>query len=303
MSEPLTRQEEEDVRSRVAGVAALSGRELTVERLGGGLTNRNYLVDADGEAFVVRVAGADTGLLGIDRDREVACSRAAAAAGVGSEVVAYFPELATIVARFIPGRLLKPEYVRKPRMLRRVAKALRRCHEHPPPAEAAGFSPFATVRRYHELTQERDVPLPPELGHALEELARIECELTTGEPPCLCHNDLLPANFIDDGRALWVIDWEYAGRGDRYFDLGNFAANCDLSEAQEKELLEGYAGEARPADLRRLRQMRLASDMREAMWGYLQSAVSQLNTPDYYRTYGRNHLDRFLALAAFGPAA
>ena len=96
----------------------------------------------------------------------------------------------------------------------------------------------------------------------------------------------------------WSEDWEFAGRGDRLFDLGSFAVNCELDEAQERTLAEAYFGEARPADLRRLRLMRLVSDMREAMWGYLQSAVSRLHEPEYYLTYARNHLNRCVAARA-----
>jgi thiamine kinase-like enzyme len=298
MPDPLERNEEERVRNLLVGVPALADRELTIEPLGGGLTNRNYFVDADSEVYVVRVAGADTSLLGIDRDREVACSQAAADAGVAPPIVAYLPERTTIITRFVPGRLLKAAYICKPKTLRRVAQVLRRCHDHPVPASAADFSPFATVRRYHALAQERKVPMAAELDHALAVLTRIEREVTTADPPCLCHNDLLPANFIDDGRQVWIIDWEYAGRGDRFFDLGNFAVNCELDPKQEQTLLEGYFGDVRPEHLRRLRFMRLASDMREAMWGYLQSAVSRLHEPSYYLSYGQTHLHRFLASSA-----
>src|SRR5947209_18466433 len=128
MPKPLKPEEEERIRGVLARVHALAGRELTIEPLGGGLTNKNYLVDADGDAYVVRVAGADTGLLGIDRDQEVACAQAAAAAGVAPEVVAYLRDAATIVTRFVPGRLLKPAYIGKPRTLRRAAETLRRYH-------------------------------------------------------------------------------------------------------------------------------------------------------------------------------
>src|SRR5947209_6155878 len=295
MPDSLERKEEQHLRGLLARVPALSQRELTIEPLSGGLTNRNYLVDADSEAYVLRVAGADTAALGIDRNREVACSRAAAAAGVGPEVVAYLRDQGAIVTRFVVGRLLKGVHIRKPKTLRRVAEALRRCHDLPVPAEAADFSPFATVRRYREQAKERNVRLPSELDSSPGLLARLEGELRTDDPPCLCHNDLLPANFIDDGERLWIIDWEFAGRGDRFFDLGSFAVNCELDEAQERTLAEGYFGEARPADLRRLRLMRLLSDLREAMWGYLQSAVSRLHEPEYYLTYARNHLNRFVA--------
>jgi thiamine kinase-like enzyme len=276
-------------------VTALSGRELTIEPLDGGLTNRNYLVRADGEAFVVRVAGAGTGLLGIDRDREAACAQAAAAAGVGPEVIAYLREPTLLVTRFAMGELLETESLRQPMTLRRVAQALRRCHDYPAPAEAADFSPFAAARRNHALAQERHAPMPPELGHALGVLARIERDGRAEEPPCLCHNDLLPANLIDDGHRVWVIDWEFAGRGDRFFDLGALAANSEFDEEQELLLLTAYFGEVRPQQLRRLKLMRLTSDLREATWGYLQAAISNLHEPEYYRDYGRRHLVRFLA--------
>jgi len=298
MPDSLERKEEEHLRSLLHRVPALAQRELTIEPLSGGLTNCNYLIDADSEAYVLRVAGADTAALGIDRNREVACSRVAAAAGVGPEVVAYLREQGAIVTRFVVGRLIRAVYIRKPKTLRRVAEAIRRCHDLPVPAEAADFSPFAIVRRYQELTKERKVMLPSELAPPLSVLARLEGELQTDEPPCLCHNDLLPANFIDDGQRVWIIDWEFAGRGDRFFDLGSFAVNCELDETQEQMLVEGYFGEVRPAHLRRLRLMRLVSDLREAMWGYLQSAVSRLHEPEYYLTYGRNHLNRFVAARA-----
>jgi thiamine kinase-like enzyme len=129
-------------------------------------------------------------------------------------------------------------------------------------------------------------------------LAKVENELKTDEPPCLCHNDLLSANFIDDGTSLRVIDWEYGGLGDRFFDLGNFAANAELTEAQEAELLAAYFGEARPEHLRRLRLMRLVSDLREAMWGFVQAGGSTLHEPEYYADHGRMHLARFLTAAA-----
>jgi len=109
---------------------------------------------------------------------------------------------------------------------------------------------------------------------------------------CPCHNDLLPANFIYDSRQVWILDWEYAGVGDLFFDLGNLAANNCLSSAQEQKLLQYYFGKTRSADLRRLRLMRLASDMRETMWGFLQMGISKLGFD--YQTYAHRHLRRFL---------
>lgn len=274
-------------------IPVLRGKTLDIEPLSGGLTNRNYRVAAGEAVYVLRIAGADTALLGIDRAREVACQQAAAAAGVSPRVVAFLPEREALVIEFCPGRTLTVEDCHVPALLERIGRVLRRCHEQPPPEGLGTFSAFRTVRNYHRHAQERKVSLPAELGPALERLAAVERALATGAPPCLCHNDLLAANFVDDGAALRLIDWEYGGLGDRFFDLGNLAVNLQLNDDEERALLTAYFGAAQSDDLRRLRLMRLASDMREAMWGFLQAGVSTLHPAEHYLAYGGRHLRRF----------
>jgi thiamine kinase-like enzyme len=289
-----------DEQELIQFIPELRGRPLTVSALGGGLTNRNYRIDADTQSYVLRVAGKNTALLGINRMCEVACSRAAAALEVGPEVIAYLPEHEAMVRRFVSGCVLTAEDVQQPDVLRRVTKTLRRYHGGPP-GEGA-FSPFVTVRCYHALAQERQVSFPDNLEGALERLAKIEQELQTDDPPCPCHNDLLAGNFIDDGTTVRIIDWEYGGMGDRFFDLGNLAVNNEFADEHERALLALYFGEVRPDHLQRLRLMRLASDMREAMWGFLQAALSTLDID--YLAYGRRHLERFInspGAAEVGP--
>jgi thiamine kinase-like enzyme len=279
-----------DVAKLIQLIPELRGRSPTVSPLGGGLTNRNYRIEAKGETYVLRIAGKDTALLGINRACEVACSRAAAALDVGPEVLAYLPEHEAMVRHFVPGRVLTADDVRQASVLRRVTEILRRYHCGPP--GEGSFSPFSTVRSYYSLARERKVRFPDSLESALERLARIERELQTNAPPCPCHNDLLAGNFIDDGIAVRIIDWEYGGMGDRFFDLGNLAVNNEFDDEHERALLAFYFGEVNPDHLRRLRLMRLASDMREAMWGFLQAALSTLEID--YLAYGRKHLERFL---------
>ncbi|WP_435008397.1 phosphotransferase [Tundrisphaera lichenicola] len=295
MTDTSGRDEKGRIRDLLLRVPALSGREFSIEPLGGGMTNRNFLVEADGESYVARVAGEGTELLGIDRDREAACARAAFKAGVGPEVVGSLRGPAVLVTRFVPGRVLTTESLREPTTLRRVAQSLRRCHEHPAPPEAAAFSPFAGARLNHALAKERQAAMPGEMGQALATLDRIERDLPAGDPHCLCHNDMLPANLIEDDRQIWIIDWEFAGLGDRYFDLAALAANGEFDDEQEEALLAEYLGEVRPQDLRRLRLMRLVSNFRESTWGYLQSVLSNLYEPDYYQDYGKRYLELFLA--------
>ncbi|HLJ68058.1 MAG TPA: phosphotransferase, partial [Chloroflexota bacterium] len=177
----------------------------------------------------------------------------------------------------------------------RVTESIRRYHRGG--AVQGRFSPFETVRSYYARARHECVAFPGGLGLALALLERVEALLPRGTPIGPCHNDLLPANLIDDGRQIWIIDWEYAGLGDPFFDLGNLAANLELSEEQERALLETYSGEIRENDLRHLRLMRLASDMREALWGFLQSGISTLDF-DFF-AYGSQHLDRFLGAASY----
>ena len=115
--------------------------------------------------------------------------------------------------------------------------------------------------------------------------------------PVPCHNDLLAANFIRGAEHLWIVDWEYAGMGDRYFDLANFAVNNELGEGGELDLLEVYFAE--PPSARRvatLRLMKFMSDFREAMWGVVQTALSELDFD--FEAYARKHFERMAATAA-----
>ena len=272
--------------------------EIIVTPLGGGLTNRNYRVEIDGETYVLRLAGAGAEKLLIDRSREAAAVRAATAAGIAPAVVDHLPDFSVVVTRFVRGKQLTIEDVRNAEMLRRVVQAIRTYHDHPVADGLGAFSAFDTVRHYYNQAKEKAVPLPDDLTRAMALLERIEDAAQADHAHCLCHNDLLPGNFIDGGESLVIIDWEYAGLGNRFFDLGNFAAHNQLSDAEERALLEHYFGEARSDDLHRLRLMRLVSDLREATWGYLQSALSTLHNPQHYQDYGRRFLDRFLSAPA-----
>jgi len=144
----------------------------------------------------------------------------------------------------------------------------------------------------------RGVTIPPEFDLAESIARRIELSCLTAPLELRpCHNDLLNANFIDDGTRIRIVDWEYAGMGDPYFDLGNFSINHDLDADQDAVLLSAYLGEKpSPALAARLTLMRVLSDFREAMWGVLQQGVSTLDVD--FRAYAADHFDRLLAAAA-----
>ena len=263
------------------------GVETRVEVLGGGITNHNLKVAVGDETYVLRVAGKDTNLLGIDRTGELEATKAAAALGIGPEVVQFVEPEGWIVTRFIEGTTPPVEHMREPAMLARVAAALRALHEGPP--IPAGFDSFRVVEAYRETALARGGTVPSGYEWAHEIASRIE-RIRRNAVPKPCHNDLLNANFLDDGERLRIVDWEYAGMGDPFFDLANFSINHELDESGRSMFLEAYSDAARPEHTRALELMRFMSDFREAMWGVVQTAVSELDFD--FVAYASEHFDR-----------
>jgi thiamine kinase-like enzyme len=258
------------------------GQAATIEPLGGGITNRNFRVDVGGKRYVLRIGGEDTELLGIERSAEHAASRVAAELGLAPEVVAFLEPEGYLVTRYVEGEVGRAD-------VPRVGAALRRLHDGPP--IPSRFDSFRVVETYRALAEEREVAIPRAYREASELASRIEAR-RRGAPLRPCHNDLLAANFIADGSRLWIVDWEYAGMGDPYFDLGNFAVNNELDAEGERELLESYGS----GDGEALVLMRFMSDFREAMWGVVQQALSTLEFD--FRAYADEHFERLERTAA-----
>jgi thiamine kinase-like enzyme len=273
-------------------LGAREGEPLALE---GGITNRNYRVAMGGADYVLRICGKDTSVLGIDRDAECEATMAAARIGVGPEVVVYRPDLEVLVTRWVDGRPATSDDVRG--AVDAVACALRAVHGGP--QLPTRFDTFALVFDYRDEVRQRGGPDPPAFHEAAAAAARIRDVLTGPDhEPVPCHNDLLPSNFLFDGDRLRIVDWEYAGMGDRFFDLGNLAVNNGLEATDEERLIAAYFGEPSARRLAALRLMRVMSDFREAMWGAVQDVVSELDFD--YAAYRDEHFERLLA-AIGGP--
>ena len=284
-----------DAASRVASLAIWRGR-VDPQPLAGGITNQNFKVDDVGRRYVVRV-GDDILVHGVVRANELAASRAASLAGLSPGVVHAEPVI--LVLDFIEGRTFTPEDVRNPANLERLVDMVRRCHRDIPQylrGPAAMFWVFHVVRDYAHTLREggsRHAPLLPDL---LARAARLEAVVGPVDV-VFGHNDLLAANFIDDGRRLWLVDWEYAGFNSPLFDLGGLASNSELAGEQAEQALELYFGKPVDDDLRRrAAAMTAASLLRETMW----SMVSEIHsTVDFdYGAYTAENLRRFEAAYA-----
>src|SRR5579859_765910 len=265
------------------------GRTAVVTPLSGGITNHNFRVDVDGRAYVLRMGGAQTDLLGIDRRIEREASRRAAGVGLGPAVERFVEPEGWLVTRFIEGKPIPVEAMRRPENIRRVAGALRRFHDAP--AIPGRFDAHEIVEAYHREASGRGVEIPAAYARAHEVSERIRAE--RGPQRLVpCHNDLLNANFLDDGE-IRIVDWEYAGMGDRFFDLANFSVNHEFGIEDDRALVGAYFGEPREDAVRDVQRMKFMSDFREAMWGVLQSGISELDFD--FKAYAEKHFARMLS--------
>jgi thiamine kinase-like enzyme len=277
----------------VARLSALLGpRQGGVLLLEGGITNRNFRVNLGGTDYVVRLPGKDTELLGIDREAERLATKKAAELGLGPKVAAMLDQPPCLVTCFVESREMTAAELREPGRVEEVGEGLRRLH-HSGLELPTEFYASEIVSHYAEVAQSRGGILPDGFEHA-GDCARKVVKAVRKNPehqPLPCHNDLLTANFLNDGERLVIVDWEYAGMGDPFFDLGNFAVNNELGDADQERLLATYFGEsATPRRRAALKLFRFMSDFREAMWGVVQTSVSQLDFD--FEAYADRHFKR-----------
>lgn len=240
----------------------------------GGITNTNFLVEDGGKRRFVRV-GEDIPVHGVMRFNELAASRAAAELGISPPVI--HAEPGVLVLDFIEGRTLGEEDIRDPATLRRIVPLLRRCHHdmaRTVSAPALVFWVFHICRHYARVLSDGGSSHLERLQGLMERCDVLEAAVGPIEMG-FGHNDLLPANFIDDGERLWLIDWDYAGFNSPFFDLGGLSSNSQFDADQDEELLGLYFDRTPDADLRRsLAAMKTASLLRETLW----SMVSELRS-------------------------
>ena len=237
----------------------------------GGLSNESYLVsDASGK-HVVRF-GRDFPFHHVFREREIMTARAASAAGFAPDV--HYAEPGIMVTAFLGAKTYGADDVRDNRI--RIAQLIRAFHtEMPKHVSGAGFMfwVFHVIRDYARTLQaggSRMIPHLPGYLALADELEQAQLPL----PVVFGHNDLLPANFLDDGKRLWLIDFEYAGFNTAMFDLAGAASNAGMSGEESDELLTAYFGREPDEGIRRSHMaMQCASLLREAMW----SMVSELH--------------------------
>ena len=247
-----------------------------IEPLSGGMTNLNFKITDGDECFVVRL-GEDDPIHLISRRNEIASCEAAFGIGISPELVYHEPGI--LVVRFVEGRVFGEADVRDDDNLQRFDQV------------PVMFWVFQVLRHYHNMLAQG------QSTHAkrLPELAQIGRELEAAVGPVeivFGHNDLLAANFIDDGEQIWLIDFDYAGFNSPLFDLSNLASNSELSPQQEQTMLENYFDVSpNRATLKSYHAMKCASLLRETLWSMVSELYSQVDMD--FADYTLKNLSRF----------
>lgn len=269
------------------------GCEITF--LPGGACNENYRITASGgERFVLRLAELEVDRFGFDRVRGADAHRSAAEAGVAPELVGIHLPEGHSLARWVDGPILDAERIRAPGMLEAVGETLRTLHLGRP--VSGSWSVFSDCRKYVGIARQEGLPLPSDIAElealmetiegAFDGLAVVECP---------CHNDLQLQNFIVGDDRVWLIDFEFAGMGNPYFDLGNCAVNGELDDDELEPLVRGYFGRFDAAERARIQLMMVMAAYREALWAVVAEPVLELDWD--YQAWAAEYFRRTRAAA------
>ncbi len=259
----------------VERIDAWRGRPVSIQPLTKGLTNANYRVDVDGQAFVVRIPGASTELLAIDRANELYSARVAAALGIGPAVLRHFADSGATVIEFLQGRPMTNGTLKEPGMPGRIAATLRTLHGGP--RFLRDFDMLGLADGYWAVIERRGFPAPSGYRARRPAIREIGAALAVRPLPSLpCHNDLLADNYIEQDGQLRLVDWEYSGNGDPAFELGNTCRELDYDDVRLLELCQAYFGRATASLVGRVRLHMIVSDVGWTLWAAIQTAISRI---------------------------
>jgi thiamine kinase-like enzyme len=285
--------ERADVERLVRESGLFGDQPVQIRPLSGGITNRNFVASTDHGEYVLRIPGERTELLGIDRAYEAEAALRAAELGIGPAVLGMVEEVGTLVTELVEGHHLEPTpFVER---IGDVVSLIHRFHDSGP---LGGAFPIHRVVEWHARdASARGVMAPKAYERLHQQSRRIEAAFARAPTPLVpCHNDLLPSNVLFAENRVWLLDFEYAGMNDVFFDLGNLSVNSDLDHEADERLLTLYFGQINKSSWARLQLMKMMSEFREGMWAVVQQAISTLDTD--FVSYANERLSNCERLAS-----
>lgn len=261
------------------------GKQVQIERIDGGLTNHNLKVIFPTQAYFIRMGSDNPTLLGLDSKREYTCTKEAAALGIAPDILFCTSDHHIMVMPFIPSQPVE----KNDATYQRILSALRQFHLSGKVLPTT-FCPYKIIQDYVAiLDSHSETPLAPDLLQVIEEIRTVVPSFQRFAP---CHLDLYNKNFLDDGKKIWIIDWEYSAMADPLYDLATWASSDQMSVADMQKLLEFYSGSSTPRDLAYLYVMSILVDIRWGLWSMIQSKVSRIEAnyeqwADFYFSQAR----------------
>jgi thiamine kinase-like enzyme len=260
----------------VSRIEEWRGKNISIQSISGGLTNSNYKVVIDGASYFVRVPGESTALLAIDRHNEYFNAEAAARTGAGPKVLYYLPEFQAMVLEFIQGTTMSHAALNKPGMPAKIATAIKRLHSGD--RFLTEFNMFRLTEYYLGICKQRGIRIPDGYPERMETVGMIEQAFAARPIPTVpCNNDLLAENYIDDGESIRIIDYEYSGNNDPYFELGNTCQELLYDEVQIAEVCTTYFGWPSASMIARMKLNMIMSDVGWGLWAAIQMEISNIN--------------------------
>lgn len=253
-----------------------NGKNISITPLSGGLTNSNFKVEVDGMPYFVRVPGASTELLAIDRNNEYHNTKAASEAGVAPKILYHIPEYNVMVIEFLNGKTMSKYTLNESGQPTRMAQTIKRLHAGK--RFLLDFNMFRLTEYYLSLCRDRAIKIPDGYLDRMSTVNRIEQAMNVKPLATVpCNNDLLAENYIDDGNQLWLIDYEYSGNNDPTFELGNTCQEMQFSNSQIEEVCAAYFGDAHSAMIARMKLNMIMSDVGWGLWAAIQANISTID--------------------------
>jgi len=261
------------IEEAVSKIEAWKNKNISIQPLSGGLTNTNFKVEVDDTLYFVRVPGESTDLLAIDRNNEYHNTKAAGEAGVAPKIIHHLPEYNVMVIEFLEGKTMSKDSLNEPGMPTRMAQAIKKLHQGP--RFLLDFNMFRLTEYYLSLCSERTIKIPEGYNERMDAVKRIEQAMVASPLATVpCNNDLLAENYIDDGKQLWLIDYEYSGNNDPTFELGNTCQEMQFNDAQIAEVCVAYFGDLRADMIARMKLNMIMSDVGWGLWAAIQANIS-----------------------------
>ncbi|MGE5643159.1 MAG: phosphotransferase [Byssovorax cruenta] len=263
------------IEEAVTKIPEWKDKNVSITPLSGGLTNSNFKVEVDGTPYFVRIPGASTELLAVNRENEYYNSRAAHQAGIGPQVLYYLPEPCVMVLEFLAGKTMSKDSLNQPGMPTRMAQSIKKLHAGP--RFLTDFNMFRLTEYYLQICSEQDIKIPDGYSERMPTIETIEQAMAANPLTTVpCNNDLLAENYIDDGKQLWLIDYEYSGNNDPTFELGNTCQEMQFNDEQIAEVCAGYFGEATADKIARMKLNMIMSDVGWGLWAAIQAKISTI---------------------------